>query len=302
MAHEKVLSIDLGGTNTRAAVVAPDGRILARATRPTPAHEGTDAIIDVIGAVTQAVIAECPVPDNTPVGLCAPGPLDSEAGIALFTPTLAGFRDFPLRDAVAARLNRPVVIDNDGHAATIGEWYFGAAKEARDFIFLTISTGIGGGAVADGNLIRGRRGLATHFGHLLVGNRDDICACGTAGCWEATASGSALRRRAYAAGFADLQTVFLAHCQDDAAAHAFLDDYARDLAYGLVSLAHAFSPEYFILGGGVMAEFDSIAPLLGAHYRTMCLPSFRNVSFSKAQLGDSAGLIGMAFRARQAGL
>jgi glucokinase len=151
--------------------------------------------------------------------------------------------------------------------------------------------------VVDGRLIRGRRGLAAHFGHLLVGNRKDICFCGTAGCWEATASGTALQRRAREAGFDSLEAVFAAFVRKDGVARDFLDGAAFDLARGLVSVAHAFSPDLIILGGGVMEEFDTLEPMIAAHYLSMCLPAFRQLRFEKAQLGTAAGLVGMAHQA-----
>ncbi len=298
MMAERVLSVDLGGTNIRAAVVGPDGGLLAHATRPTPARSGAAAVIAAIGEACDSALEVCPLSEDAPLGLCAPGPLDSEAGLTIGTPTIAGFENFPLRDALAARLRRPVLVDNDGHAAAIGEWQFGAARGERHFVFITVSTGIGGGAVIDGRLIRGRRGLAGHFGHLLVGNPRDVCFCGTSGCWEATASGTALQRRAREAGFADLRVAFRSLRDGAPHAHAFLDAAAHDLARGLVTVAHAFSPDVFVLGGGVMAEFDQLEPLIVRHFQALCLPAFRSISFRRAELGDSAGLVGMAHQAR----
>lgn len=292
-----VLAIDLGGTNIRAAVVGADGEILAHVSTHTPATRGADAVVEAIGQAADQVIAQSPIPSSAPAGLCSPGPLDAEAGIALNTPTITGFRDFPLRQAVAERLGRPVVIDNDGHAAAIGEWHFGVARGQRNFVYLTFSTGIGGAAVVDGHLTRGRRGLAGHFGHILTGNHDDYCSCGRAGCWEASASGTALQLRAKANGYANLEAVFHADRQGDPEARGFLEAATNQMARGIVSLAHAFSPDVIVLGGGVMTEFATLHPMLGAHFQALCMPSFRPTQLVKAELGDRAGVMGMAVEA-----
>ncbi|MFV0384801.1 ROK family protein [Paracoccus sp. (in: a-proteobacteria)] len=291
-----VLAIDMGGTNIRAAIVAGDGAVLAIRGCPTPAQESAAAVVEAIGALCDVLIAACPLDPRAPAGLCAPGPLDADNGVALGTPTIAALRDFPLRDRLAQRLGRPVTIDNDGHAAAYGEWHCGAAPGQRNFVFVTVSTGIGGGVVLDGRLLRGRMGMAGHFGHMLLGDPGDICFCGAAGCWEATASGTALQRRARAAGFGSLQDACDASHGGDISARAFLDRAARDLARGLVTLAHCFSPDSFVLGGGVMSQFATLDPLIRRHFRTLCLPPFRETAFHKARLADHAGLIGMAMQ------
>lgn len=288
----EVIAVDLGGTKIRAAAVNVNGQIATHISLPTPARAGAAAVIE---AIAQAVGQIAPhVPESAPVGLCAPGPLDAEAGIALHTPTIDGFRDFPLRQALAERLGRKVVIDNDGHAAAIGEWHFGAAREQSNFIYLTFSTGIGGAAVVDGHLIRGRRGLAGHFGHMFLGQSDDRCACGATGCWEAMASGTALQRKAKASGYADLQAVFNANRENDADAQIFLENTAMQMTRGIVSLAHAFSPDVIVLGGGVMSEFSTLQPMLTTQFQQLCLPPFRKIRLVRAELGDWAGVVGMA--------
>lgn len=287
-----VLSVDLGGTKIRAAAVAADGRIIEHVSLPTPARQGAAAVVE---AIAHAVGQVAPLAaESAPLGLCAPGPLDAIAGVALHTPTIEGFRDFPLRQALTDRLGRDVVIDNDGHAAAVGEWHFGAAKGQQNFIYLTFSTGIGGAAVVDGHLIRGRRGLAGHFGHMLIGQADAECACGARGCWEASVSGTALQQRARTEGYAGLEAVFDANRQGNHDAQLFLDHAALDMARGLVSLAHAFSPDVIVMGGGVMTEFATLQPMLEAEFTARCLPPFRQTLLVQAELGDRAGVIGMA--------
>ena len=160
MSIEAALAIDLGGTELRAALVDRDGKILAFAAVPTQAQAGPDVVIGQIEALAATVHAEAPGLAIVGVGVGAPGPLDPLAGIAVGPPTLAGWQDVPLADILERRLGLPVRLENDANAAALGEWRFGAGHGARSLVFVTVSTGIGGGVVADGRILHGRRGLA----------------------------------------------------------------------------------------------------------------------------------------------
>src|SRR4029079_12417755 len=128
------------------------------------------------------------------IGVSAPGPLDSEAGRIIAIPTLPGWDDFPLAAALPECFALPVFGENDAIAAANGEWRFGAARGLSHFVYVTVSTGIGGGVVVDGRLLHGRRGLAGHVGHMIIEPNGSRCSCGARGCFEALASGSALTR------------------------------------------------------------------------------------------------------------
>lgn len=291
------LAVDVGGTRTRAALVTPAGEVLHRTSRPTPAHESGDAVVAVIAEACRAVLAAGGHPQGLTVGLCAPGPLDPRAGIALATPTIRGFTDFPLRDRVSAALGLPVTIESDGPCAALGEWHFGAGQGARDYVYITLSTGIGGGIIAEGGLLRGRMGMAGHVGHLPIRPGGAICFCGQPGCWEAEASGSALQARARAEGFAGLEAVFDGARAGGAAEAAFVARAADDLALGLVAVIHLLSPERVVLGGGVSAAFDLLHPALVPRLQARLLPPFRAVTLHAAALGDDSGLMGAALLA-----
>jgi len=177
VAQPLAVAVDLGGTNIRAALLSPDGTILERVKEPSLAQAGPEAVVAQIAMLARHVGAGR---DVSGLCFCAPGPLDAETGVALATPTIRGFVDYPLRAAIAAQVDWPVRIDKDAMAATQGEWRFGAGRGLRDFLCLTISTGIGGGAVCDGRLLRGQRGLACHFGHIGISADGPVCACGAA--------------------------------------------------------------------------------------------------------------------------
>lgn len=287
------VAVDLGGTNIRAALVAPGGTVLDRVKEASLAQAGPEAVVAQIATLARRVGAGR---DIIGLGICAPGPLDAETGVALATPTIRGFVDYPLRAAVAAQVGWPVSIDNDAMAATLGEWRFGAGRGLRDFLYLTISTGIGGGAVCDGRLLRGQRGLACHFGHIGISEDGPICACGARGCFEAHAAGPAFGARARAAGFDDGASAFAAARDGDRAARDLVAGQGRLLGRGITSLVHMFSPEAVVIGGGLSNAFDLLAPHIQAEITSRAMPPFRDVRLMRSALGDDAGLQGIADR------
>ena len=197
------------------------------------------------------------------VGLCSPGPLDAKAGLVLNAPNLRGFVNLALAELLEKDLPWSVIIENDGIAAAIGEWRFGAGKDHDNLVYVTVSTGIGGGVIADGRVLRGRKGMAAHIGHMVINHGvEDICSCGNKGCWEALASGPAFtqraRKRAAAtpanilAGVVDLEAhdVFTAAQDGDELAIDLVRYEAMLLAVGIVNVMHLYSPDVVILGGG----------------------------------------------------
>lgn len=289
------LAVDVGGTRLRAALVDAEGRVMHRQSSRTPADEGAEGVVAAIASACRAVMKEAGHPPGLSLGLCAPGPLDAKRGIALSTPTIRGFTNFPLRQAVSDALGLPVVIENDGPCAALGEWLCGAGRGVENFVYVTISTGIGGGIVSEGKLLRGRLGLAGHIGHIPVNpGGGNICFCGQPGCWEAEASGTALHKKAAAAGFADLAEAFAQASAGDARAIAFADAAAASIALGLAGVIHVLSPERVVIGGGVANALPLLKPMILAHLEARLMPPFRGIEIVQAALGDDPGLVGAA--------
>jgi glucokinase len=300
------VGIDLGGTELRVGVVAGDGSVLARETTPTDVAAGSAAAVRTMAEMVRSVATgAAPVA----IGLCAPGPLDAERGVLLTPPTLPGWDGAALTGPLAELTGLPVTLDNDGHAAAYGEWRHGAGRGMDDFVYITVSTGIGGGVVSGGRLLRGRLGLAGHVGHMTVSDTSEPCACGNRGCWEALASGTALGRAARAAlrersgsliaacaGTAPVTArhVGQAAAQGDALAQQLLHAEARWLGIGIVNLLHLFSPRRVVVGGGVSALFDLLEPGIREVIQKRALPHFRAVDLARAELGDAAGMVGAA--------
>jgi glucokinase len=310
------IAIDLGGTQLRAALVDASGTIVARASAATDVFGGPPAIIAQMDELCARIGVEEHRREIIGLGVCAPGPLDSETGTIIGIPTLPGWEEFPLAATLAQKFGLPVVVENDGIAAANGEWRFGAGRGLRHLVYVTVSTGIGGGVVVDGRLLHGRRGLAGHVGHMIVDPDGPMCACGARGCFEALASGSALAeagRKAVGGHrcgvLAELapdgitaREIVAAARRGDGAAAALLDAEARWLGIGFSNLAHLYSPEAIVMGGGVSQAFDLLYPGIASIFRESAMPPFRDTKIVAAELGDNAGLAGAAALAHERAL
>lgn len=303
------LAFDLGGTALRGALVESDGRIVAHASAPTLAGAGSEAVIGQIVALAGTLLREHPQANVAGIGVGAPGPLDPKAGIVIAPPTLAGWHDVPLIDILGQHFGLPVRLENDANAAALGEWRFGAGRGSGSLVFVTVSTGIGGGVVADGHIYHGRRGLAAEIGHMTITGEGDRCFCGAIGCFEAVASGTALGRRATRLtapgdgsllrrlsndGDVSARHVVEAAKAGDANALDLIEAEAQWLGIGFTNLLHLYSPDLIVMGGGLSNGFDLLAPSIRAVIQQRAMPAYRDVPVVQAELGDRAGLIGAA--------
>lgn len=306
MSEPLVLSIDLGGTQLRAAMVDSSGRLQKRAATTTDVAGGPKAIIAQMLHLADEVGLSQSRESIIGVGVAAPGPLDSDTGTILDIPTIPGWINFPLRRVLSETLDLPVVLENDGIASAFGEWKFGAGKGLSHLVYVTVSTGIGGGVVADGKILRGRRGMAGHVGHMMISPEGPRCACGGVGCFEALASGTALGALGRVKGFENARAVVEAARIGNQDALELLDREADYLGYGFASLLHLYSPERLIMGGGVSQALDLMLPRIRQHIDNLAMPPFRSVEIVPAQLDDNAGLVGAAglvlFREASSGL
>ncbi|MEU4197470.1 ROK family glucokinase [Kribbella sp. NPDC026611] len=310
------IGIDVGGTKIAAGVVSEDGTIGARAYRDTPA-DSVDATAAAICAAAAELIANHEV---EAVGIGAAGFVSSDRSTVLFAPNLA-WRDEPLGVRVADVLKIPVVVENDANAAAWGEFAFGAAKHVEHMLCITVGTGIGGGVVSEGELLRGAHGVAAELGHMRVVPGGHRCGCGARGCLEQYASGRALVREGRAAAesgsLAAVQMLSVCGITDpaeltgpmiteaamagDPCAVELLEDLGRWLGEGLASLATMFDPTLIVIGGGVSAAKELIMKSAQAAFERN-LPARSNrphPEFGLALLGNDAGLIGAADLARK---
>ena len=303
------LTIDLGGTQIRAAAAA-GGALYGRVARPTPAEDGPAAVVDALVEAAQEVITKVGA-ERAPtlVGIAAPGPLSGSMGVVFSPPNLRDWSNVPLAALLHERLGLPVALIKDANAAALAESRMGAAKGFSTLIYVTISTGIGGGLILGGKVYEGPDGTAGEVGHVTVDLNGPICDCGNRGCVEAVASGTAIARRAaelIAQGALRLPAgetpsaaeVFKAARAGEAAARTVTDEVGRALGLAFVGLVHLFNPECIVVGGGMVHAgpllLDPIRAMLARH--AMPIPRGR-VRVLSAALGDDVGLWGAALHA-----
>jgi len=310
------IAIDLGGTQLRVAVVAGT-RLLDRVALPTDTALGPaglcDQIVHIIDRLTNRSgtgrAGMDSAGDIAGIGMCCAGPINTETGIVTDIPTLPGWEGFALAATLSQRTGLRVRVENDGIAAALGEWRYGAGQGARNMVYLTVSTGIGGGAVVDGRLLRGHKGISGHIGHMRMAQDGPRCHCGAVGCFEALASGTALKQRAldavssaaspYLASIAagtgiDARDVVEGARAGDPHCLQLVADEAMYLGQGITSAIHMFSPERVIMGGGLSRAFDLLEPGIHDIIRRDALVPFRQLRVMPAALGDDSGLLGAA--------
>lgn len=315
--HEDALTIglDVGGTKISGALVAADGSIVRSARRESPATDSA-AIVESLADLVGELRADAPHEVGA-VGVAAAGFVDRHRSTVLFAPNLA-WRDEPLRADLERRVSLPVVIENDANAAAWGEFRFGAGAEVEDLLMITVGTGIGGGIVIDGKLLRGGFGIGAEVGHLRVVPDGQLCGCGNHGCWEQYGSGSALVRSARAeAGASLLAAPLLDRAGGDpagidgpmisalaAAGDPFaltqIEALAGWLGAGLASLAAVLDPTLVVVGGGVSEAGELLlAPLRATYARMLTGRGHRPLAeIRQATLGNRAGMLGAADLAR----
>jgi len=309
-----VLTIDLGGTKIMAAVVLPDSKVLSRNYCLTMADKGPEIVIDRIilavnGAITQAKLKS---PELIGIGIAAAGILDTKKGIVTTSPNLPNWHNVPLRDILVEKLGIITYIINDANAAALGEHRFGAGRGFDNMIYLTVSTGIGGGIIVDGELYYGTDGCAGELGHMTIEVDGPQCHCGNFGCLEALASGWAVAKAAIMrinngekSSIIELvdgrlesitaETVAVAARRGDRLAVDIVAKAANHLGAGLANLVNIFNPELIVIGGGLSKMGGMLLKPARKMLRERAfrLPS-DTVRVVRARLGNNAGIIGAA--------
>ncbi len=326
-----VLAVDLGGTQIRVAVLC-GAQLLSRVGLLTGEQPTPERIFPrIFQAIQQALTkAEVSLGQIAGIGIGAPGPLNSHTGIVYAPPNLPGWESVPVRELFRQQFHVPIFVENDANAAALGEYMFGAGRGSRDMVYMTISTGIGGGVITDGKLLEGTSGTAAELGHMTIDWHGERCNCGNIGCLERIASGTGIARRAndaIAQGQGDdllafalvhqpndqenakastpedvaahtpahvtARTVALAAEAGIPLAHAIIATAAEALGTGLVNIIHIFNPEKIILGGGVtqMGALLLDPAIRIVEERTMEVPR-KAAQIVLAELGHDVGLVG----------
>lgn len=312
-AERPVLAVDLGGTQIRAALITPDREVRHRRAVKTRDEDGVTAVLDRIVEVAAGVrhdARRAGDPDPIGLGISAPGPLDPWRGVVLAAPNLHGWENVSVVDHVAPRIGLETFLERDTNVAVMAEWRYGAGTGARNVIYITVSTGIGGGIVLDGRPIIGAHGTAGEVGHMTIDLDGPDCGCGGTGHVEAIASGTALAREAkalVAAGRApilarmasdgrELDAELLAAAADagDTDADAALERAWEAIGALCASLVNGLDPEVIVLGGSIAQHRPRLFEVIDAELERRAFSILRHrVRIARAELGGDVSLIGL---------
>ncbi len=295
--NTRAIGLDIGGTKIAAVAVDATGRVHARATAPTEPERGFAAGVARLTELVEATLAQAgwSAGELRGVGVGCTGPVDPRRGTVHNPFTLPTWDDGDLVTPLAERFGVPVWLENDADAAALGEAAFGAGRGANPVVMLTAGTGVGGGVIADGRLLRGLAGEHPELGHIHVAGDGPPCYCGTAGCFESLASGTAIGAHGRAFGFADARAVFRAAGEGDVSAAAVVARVVEATATACWTVAHCFVPERLVLGGGVFAgHFDLFADPIRRRLAAATAVPARRVVVCRAELGADAGAVGAA--------
>src|SRR5919199_3348852 len=303
------IGVDVGGTKIAAGVVTPEGEILNEVRHPTA--EGKERLLSsIVRAVTEAK-------DDFEVGgvcLAVPGTVLKLENKIIDAPNLPSIEGIPLKDELEDRTELTTTVENDANAAAWGEFRFGAGRRAEDLVFITLGTGVGGGVITGGVLLRGAQGAGGELGHVTIQATGPQCGCGNHGCLETLASGTAIARRARevaseqpnsALGRLAIERKVLGEDvadlaqRGDEAARSVLEETGMWLGIGLAGFVNIFNPEVIAIGGGVAKASEFILPPAREEVRLRARsPSRDLVEIKEATLGPESGVLGAAALAR----
>ncbi len=310
---KKVLAFDLGGTKFAFGVVAENGEVMGSDKIETLAKQGPEQAIQRVNSAAQALLKKLNIKPGEliGIGIASPGPLDIAKGCVDGSPNLPGWTGYSIEKGLSNFFNLPARIDNDANAAALGEYKFGAGKNKKNMVYITVSTGIGGGVIVDGRLMRGANGNAAELGHLTLNIAGPACPCGANGCFEMYASGTAIARRTREAIQAGAQSQILnlagsleeitthhilaALQNEDVLAKKIWNETTEYLGRGLAVVINTFNPELIVVGGGVTAAGDVLFKPVREKALHYAFPRLAAVcSIVPAGLGSNVGVVGAA--------
>jgi glucokinase len=304
--NDIVLAADIGGTNLRMAAVTRDGHLAARLKYKTPELGNRDAVVETIVSMAKSCLREVDGQLRA-ITLAVPGTINSCSGVIEAAPNLPELKGFDLASAVKVHFGVPVIIENDANAAAIGERWLGASQEAENSIMVTLGTGVGGGIIINGEIVRGADGTAGEIGHINSEPNGIPCGCGSRGCVEQYASASAVAAMAARAimrdpsiagsngKVLDSQEIFeRAQAGEQWAIDIFVTQ-GTYLGLVLAGLINTLNPDVIVIGGGAAAAWDAFIPALMKKVRSSSYAdAAARANIVRAKLGDNAGILGAA--------
>src|SRR2546423_6405193 len=284
--------IDLGGTQVRVALAHSDGRLIASFKTRTPLLRTPQRMVEWAAEEIERPRRREKV---TSITVAAPGPIDIKKGVLVNPPNLPGWRNVPLADLLRRATGARVHVANDADMAGLGEFHRGAGQGTLNMVYITWSTGVGGGLIIDGKLHRGGHGTAGEVGHMIIDPDGPLDNCGQRGCLEAFVSGTALARET---GHPAAE-LFAEAARGDRHARMVVERAARYMGIALISLTNVIDPEMFVIGGGVSRSWALVQPTMLETLRSSpFIKPARRPSVRRARLGDRAGQVGAVEWAR----
>jgi len=307
------IGIDLGGTNIKIGCFDSSLKLIRKISVPTDVDMGPKAMIDKIAETIKKLLAEAKLSlrNVTAIGLGTPGPAKYKQGILIAMANFPKFKNVPICKMLTAKLDKPIIFDNDANVACWGEYAAGAAKGVKDIVFFTLGTGIGGGILSDGRLIQGAGGNAAELGHMIIYPDGRLCGCGQRGCAEAYASAAQTAKRATEAieagrksslkkvlktkGQITSKDVYEHLAKGDKLAKEITDETAKVLAILSINMLHATEPKKIIFSGGMINAGNLLLERIKYYFNQYIWKlKFEPVEICFATLGEDAGITGAA--------
>lgn len=284
--------IDLGGTQVRVALARSDGQLIASFKTKTPLLGSPQRVVDWAAAEIERHRGREKLQS---IAIGAPGPIDIKRGILVNPPNLPGWRNVRLAEMLRKATGAPAHVANDADMAGLGEFHRGAGQGTRNMVYITWSTGVGGGLIVDGKLHRGGHGTAGEVGHMIIDPNGPLDQCGQHGCLEVFCGGANLARET---GHSAAE-LFAAAARGDKRAGMVVERAARYMGMALISLTNVVDPEMFVMGGGVTRSWGLVQPMMlkTLHSSPFIRPA-RRPRLRRARLGDRAGQVGAVEWAR----
>ena len=300
------VSVDIGGTQIRVALVDDEFQILGKKSSTTGFDSDPKIVCDNMTHMIQSLSSESGFREILGAGVSAPT-VSNETGILVNPPNLPNWNGFSVTDFITNNFDIPVIAANDASLAALGESRCGSGVGVNNMLYYTLSTGVGGGIIVGGKLYEGTAGFAGELGHISVNHMGLICNCGNRGCLEAYASGPAIARagrRAVEMGKATClsakknittKDIFDGSDAGDSVCEEIVKEAGKYLAIGITSAMHMFAPERIVIGGGVSAGFGQMAPRINEHISKHAMAHFSGkMDIRLSELGDDSSLIGAA--------
>lgn len=323
MTEKWLVGVDIGGTTIKIAFINADGEIIEKWEIPTDnSNEGNNIIVDIANSIEQKRSAfGVTLEDIKGIGVGAPGPANLETGRIEYATNLSWPDEYPLKKLLEAKINLPVMINNDANCAALGEMWMGAGNGERELVCVTLGTGVGGGIITHGEIVQGIKGAAGEIGHITsIPNGGVPCNCGKTGCLETIASATGIVRLAMnhidkAMGEGDqlsalykengkitAKNVFDIARNGDKAAQEIIAEVSFHLGFALANIANTLNPSKIVIGGGVSKAGEVLMTPVASHFKKYAFPNVaKSTALVSATLGNDAGVIGAAWLIKSAG-